>query len=183
MDVKLDINTGTIANLTGIGCGDPVAQNLTITATNSNPAILQDPTVTYTSPNNKASLILKPVTDATGNAIVTVIIKDDGGRANGGIDADTISFKVTILGSAISDLSDKVSLYPNPADDVVHLTLPQDLVVSELNVTNTAGQVMIEKKIIGVTQLDINVTTLPSGTYFVDIRNGVSKAQLQFVKR
>ena len=43
-------------NLTGIAAGGSETQTLTVTATSSNPALIPNPTVTYTSPNATGSL-------------------------------------------------------------------------------------------------------------------------------
>jgi len=182
-DVKLDKNSGTAVTITGIGCGDPVAQAMTVTASCSDIAILEQPTVTYNSITNKATLLLKPVTDATGTVTVTVIIKDDGGRANGGIDADTIKFNVSIQTNSLNDLSDKVTLYPNPASDFINLTLPSGLMNADLTIINTVGQVVSAHKIINGNSVGLDVSQLPSGVYLISL-NGVSgTARLNFIKK
>lgn len=182
-DINLSKNSGTGVTLTGIGCGDPVPQNITITATSSNPAILPNPTVTYTSPNDKATLLIKPVDEATGQVTVTIIVKDDGGRANGGIDADTITFKVTIGEAAIKDLSGKMSLYPNPATDMIHLTLPDELIHGQLFISNTSGQIIKEVNLNGKSQISIDTDDLAAGTYLIHVSANGKKAQTSFIKK
>jgi O-glycosyl hydrolase len=182
-DVKLTPNIGTGVTLTSIGCGDPTPQTITITAKSSNPAILLDPVVNYTSPNVKTTLILKPATDATGDVTVTIIIKDDGGIANGGIDADTITLKVSIQETAIKDVSDKVSIYPNPADEKISLTLPAELSNGILVVSNASGQIVREQKFENQNLVDMNVSDLPSGAYFINISSNSNVAKLRFSKK
>lgn len=84
--------------LTGINDGDRNRdQPLSITATNSNPAIVSNVFVTYTSGAN-ATLHYTPVADTTGTSTVTVKLKDDGGNpANEGDDSTVISFDITVL--------------------------------------------------------------------------------------
>src|SRR5260221_12477726 len=57
-------------------------QTLTVTAPSSNPGLIPNPTVTYTSPNAAGSLSYTPVANASGSAIITVTVTDDGGGAN-----------------------------------------------------------------------------------------------------
>src|SRR5262249_46294071 len=108
--IQEDAGTQTI-NLTGIGAGGADSQTLTITATSSNPGLIPDPAVTYTSPNATGSLSFTPVANQSGTAIITVTVQDDGGTANGGIDTTTRTFTVTVL--AVNDAPTLDSI-PNP---------------------------------------------------------------------
>jgi large repetitive protein len=96
-----DAGAQTVADaLTGKGPGggsDEAAQVLTLTVTNNNnalfsvqPAIDGSGTLTYTSAPN-----------ANGTAIVTVKLSDNGGTANGGLDATTKTLTITV--TAVND--------------------------------------------------------------------------------
>lgn len=76
-------------------------QALTVTVTSSNPGLIPTPVVTYTSPNATGTLSYTPVANASGTAIITVVVRDDGGTANGGVGAVTNTFTVTV--SAVND--------------------------------------------------------------------------------
>ncbi|MEN9573075.1 MAG: hypothetical protein RL514_930 [Verrucomicrobiota bacterium] len=86
-------------NLGGISAGpvDDSWQVLTVTATSSNPGLIPNPAVTYTSPNATGTLKYTPVPDANGTALITVVVRDDGGTANGGVDAVTNTFTITVM--------------------------------------------------------------------------------------
>ena len=84
-------------DLIGVSAGGSENQTLTVTATSSNPSVIPHPTVTYTSPAASGSLTYTPVANANGTAVITVVVRDDGGRANGGVDAVTNQFTVTVL--------------------------------------------------------------------------------------
>ena len=83
------------------GPSDEASQQLSFVVTNDNnslftsigqPAISSDGTLTYT-----------PAPDASGSAIVTVVLRDDGGPANGGVDnsaAQTFQITVTPVNDA-----------------------------------------------------------------------------------
>ena len=92
-------NSQTV-NLSGITSGptNESSQTLTVTAASSNPSLIPNPTVNYTSPGLTGSLTFIPATNSFGNATITVVVKDNGGTANGGIDSVTNTFNVSVLG-------------------------------------------------------------------------------------
>ena len=85
-------------NLGGISAGpvDDSWQVLTVTATSSNPGLIPNPAVTYTSSNATGTLKYTPVPDANGTALITVVVRDDGGTVNGGVDAVTNTFTIVV---------------------------------------------------------------------------------------
>ncbi|MCW5552549.1 MAG: fibronectin type III domain-containing protein [Verrucomicrobiae bacterium] len=80
-------------SLAGISSGSVnELQPLTVTATSSNPALIPNPTVNYTSPDTTGTLVFEPVTYAYGTATITVTV-NDGGTAN---NTRSRSFTVTV---------------------------------------------------------------------------------------
>jgi hypothetical protein len=104
-------------NLSGISAGGSDAQTLTVTATSSNPALIPDPTVSYTSANATGSLAYTPVSNQSGTAIITVTVQDSGGTTNGGDDTITRTFTVTV--NAVNDA-------PTVAAPIADLTVSED---------------------------------------------------------
>ncbi|HEV3484250.1 MAG TPA: Ig-like domain-containing protein, partial [Vicinamibacterales bacterium] len=99
--VAEDSGQGAVAGwATSISAGavDEVGQALTFVVTNdrnslfsAQPSITQDGTLTFT-----------PAPNASGSAIVTVQLRDNGGTANGGVDASVIrTFSISVL--AVND--------------------------------------------------------------------------------
>jgi MYXO-CTERM domain-containing protein len=85
------------APVTGLSPGggpDEAWQTLTVTATSSNLALAPNPTVTGTG--GSRTLSFTPVTNAVGTATITVTVRDSGGTANGGIDASSRTFSLTV---------------------------------------------------------------------------------------
>ncbi|MGH7972191.1 MAG: Ig-like domain-containing protein, partial [Limisphaerales bacterium] len=99
-DVTLDAGAGAqTVQLSGITSGATnEIQELTVTAKSSNPALIPDPTVNYTSPNTNATLNFTPLTNLTGQATVTVTV-DDGQPTNSSISR---TFVVTVNQAADS---------------------------------------------------------------------------------
>ena len=182
IDKFMPKNGTSTVNLTGITCGDPADQSLTVTAVSSDPAVLPNPVVTYTSPGTTGSLALAPLTDKHGAITITVTVRDNGGTAKGGVDSTKMTFLVTIP-SSLNDVSEQVSLYPNPADEKVFVTIPAELDHSKLIVTNMAGMIVSEQKITSADQMELNVSQLPAGSYMVTIENDKSVAKLRFAKK
>jgi hypothetical protein len=81
-------------SLTGItpGLGD-LLQVLSVTASSSNPGLIPNPTVSYTSPNPTGTLFFTPVANASGTATITVTV-NDGGLSNNVLSR---AFTVTVI--------------------------------------------------------------------------------------
>jgi len=91
---NLTINEGAAlqtVNLAGIGSGGE-AQTLTVTASSSNPGLIPNPTVNYTSPNSTGTITFAPVALASGSTTITVQV-NDGGASNNVV---TRTFSVTV---------------------------------------------------------------------------------------
>ena len=106
--------------------GDSVAQTLTITAVSSNPAILLNSSVVYTSPSATATLLLVPVSDQFGTATVTVTVQDNGGTIGGSSDTVVRTFIVTIL--PVND--------PPLMDVLTDRTIPEDSSLQTVALSN-----------------------------------------------
>ncbi len=93
-NLSLNENAGLqTVNLAGISTGATNEnQTLTVTATSSNPALIPNPTVAYTSPNATGSLSFTPAGNAGGSATITVTV-NDGDTANNTV---TRTFTVTV---------------------------------------------------------------------------------------
>ena len=91
--VLLENSGSQTVNLTGISSGATNEfQTLTITATSSNPSLIPNPSVSYTSPNPAGTLRFTPVTNSFGSAQITVTVND--GQPTNNI--TTRSFTVTV---------------------------------------------------------------------------------------
>ncbi|HEX4607948.1 MAG TPA: Ig-like domain-containing protein [Urbifossiella sp.] len=75
--------------LTGITAGGGETQTLTVTAVSSDPALVPNPTVTYSSPGTLGGLTFQPAPNATGITTITVTVSD-------GITTTTRTFTVTV---------------------------------------------------------------------------------------
>ncbi len=74
----LEDNPPYQVNLAGITAGLGESQPLRVTAVSSNPLLIPDPVVDYTSQNPTGSLTMSPVADKFGSSIITVSVEDGG---------------------------------------------------------------------------------------------------------
>ncbi|MEY2407860.1 MAG: large repetitive protein, partial [Verrucomicrobiota bacterium] len=103
-------------NLTGISSGAPnETQTLSVTATSSQPSLIPNPSVAYSSPNATGTLSFAPATNASGVATISVIVRD-GQSQNGSV---TQSFTVTVTATndapVISDIPNQFTSEDVPA--------------------------------------------------------------------
>jgi hypothetical protein len=102
-DISISENAGQqTITLSGISAGPAnEIQALTISAVSSNPALIPNPTVNYTTPGSIGSIRFRPSATGTGTALVSVVVND--GEANNNI-VERV-FKVTVNPlPAVSDL-------------------------------------------------------------------------------
>ena len=83
------------------GPANESAETVTITATSSNPSLIADPVVEYTSPSDTGTLTYSPLANETGTATLNLFLQDDGSAENGGVDFLSVSFNVTV--GAVND--------------------------------------------------------------------------------
>ena len=101
MTISVNARLQTV-NLSGITSGATnEIQKLTVTAISSKPALIPNPTVTYTSPNITGKLSFTPVHNATGTAILSVTVNDGQTQSN----TATRVFTVTVTSKRSSSVA------------------------------------------------------------------------------
>jgi hypothetical protein len=80
------------------GPTDEAGQSLTFSLTAVNPSLFSSQPVIQSSTGN---LSFTPAPNANGSSTVSVVLKDNGGTANGGSDTSTFSFTITV--NAVND--------------------------------------------------------------------------------
>ena len=73
-------NTSAVqtVNLSGITAGPGQSEVLTVIAASSNPGLIPNPTVNYISPNTVGTLTYTAVPDASGTAVISVTVMNNG---------------------------------------------------------------------------------------------------------
>lgn len=90
----------------------------------------------------------------------------------------TISCTPTAIEEQHIDTND-ISLYPNPADEVVFIKNESHLVVDQINVLDMMGKVVLTT----INTSSVNIASLAAGIYVVQILAGSMPYQYRLVKR
>ncbi len=105
--------------LTGLSAGPEPNQNISIIATSSNDFF--ESLTTRDNKDGTGAIRYTLKQNISGTTTITVLVRDDGGTANGGSDQKTITFQLLV--NELPDVkivSDKAN--PVPAGGIVHLT-------------------------------------------------------------
>ena len=70
-----------------------------------------------------------------------------------------------------------LNVFPNPASDYLNISVTDDLELKEVSVYNTLGQRLMVSK-----QDQINVSTLPSGVYYLSIETDQGRVNKTLVR-
>lgn len=170
------------------GCDSLITLNLTIntpnTLVNQTGAIL---TATATSPATYQwikCLPFSPISGATSqsytatmNGSYAVIVTENGC-------SDTSNcLTVTGVGIIDTDISDDIVLYPNPSDDYIHLEFGTTKNEFTVRLTTTTNHVIFDQKYTSESGVTIPVNHLPTGIYFVQIKDDKRNSVLKFTKK
>jgi hypothetical protein len=122
----LEDSTQQAVNLAGISAGPGETQTLTVTATSSNPGLIPNPSVNYTSPNATGSLAYSPIANQSGSAVITVTVTDNGGTANGGVNSFVRTFTVNVTpvndAPTLNAIVDPAAVLEDAAQQTVNLS-------------------------------------------------------------
>lgn len=100
------------------------------------------------------------------------------------LSSDMMRVRVTESTLGISaPASNKLEVYPNPASDILRISIPGQLNPKELTVSNTLGQVLLKQAV----SLDekiciLDISDLESGIYFINMETSKGKSVSSFIK-
>lgn len=122
---------------------------------------------------------------ASGSGSYQLIADDDSILASGGDFAAGTRNNFFNSTLSVSEFSlETVSLFPNPAKESITLKIGnQRNVPDAYQIYNVLGQSVMQQDISGSTDLDINISTLTSGVYFIKLTKETSSKTLRFVKQ
>ena len=153
-------------SLTGISSGNAQAQTLTVTATSSDPTVIPDPGVAYTSPDAAGTLTYQPAANRSGDVVITVTVSDDGGTGDGGVSQVVRQFTVHVLPvndePTLDPISDPTAIPPIPDPDPI----PEDAGQQTINLTGiSAGGDETQTLTVTATSSDPTIVPEPTVTY------------------
>ena len=143
--------TAQTVSLSGISSGS-VSENQTliVTATSSNPTLIPNPSVTYTSPNATGSLSFAPTFNNNGTATISVTV-NDGAATNNTI---TRTFTVTVR---------SVNQVPT-LDPIANVTINQNSGVQTVSLSGITSGAANENQTLTVTASSGNTSLIPNPT-------------------
>jgi hypothetical protein len=139
-----------IVNLTGISAGTGETQSLTVTATSSNPSLIPNPTISYTSPSATGSLAFTPVANGSGVATINVTVDD------GQLTSNTFSRTFTVTVSAAND---------SPTLNSINaIALNEDAGAQTVNLSGIGTGAANETQTLTITAISGNISLIPNPT-------------------
>jgi len=138
-------------NLSGITSGAAnEIQTLVVTAVSSNPGLIPNPTVNYTSANSTGTLNFTPAANAAGTATITVAV-NDGGPSNNLV---TKTFTVTV--NAVNQ--------PPTLNAITNLSIGKNAGMQTVNLSGITSGAANEVQTLKVTAISSNLALIPNPT-------------------
>jgi hypothetical protein len=92
-------------------------------------------------------------------------------------------FQVTTSDLSVNEnFSKKFSTYPNPVSSVVTISNNDNILVSNVTITDINGRTVKNIQVNNLSQVELNVSDLNSGVYFINVDTDNGKAVRKFVK-
>ncbi len=93
---------------------------------------------------------------------------------------NTATSTYQVLSNQDFDFANEFSLYPNPVKNILNINAKKGLEIQSLEIYDTLGQLVIAKPNFEQT---IDVSVLPSGTYFIKASTEKGSGSMKFVKQ
>ncbi len=117
------------------------------------------------------------------------------GYADYGVDVDPGPLTYTLVGydyvskfapgtsSGVTQLKDsEVSVFPNPTTGQFNLSSKDILQNAIVKITNTIGQIVLEKSVLHSDRISVNISDQPSGIYFIEVNADGESYRTKVVK-
>jgi hypothetical protein len=87
------------------------------------------------------------------------------------------------LGITENSTNPKFEIFPNPAKDIITLTMKQGIKIknSSISIFNIQGQLVKQQQATEV-KTEINISSLSKGSYYIHLTDGNKKEVMKFVK-
>jgi hypothetical protein len=110
---------------------------------------------------------------SNGSILAIGAIQNDGSGTEAG---HVRVYDLSAVLSSDSFVLANFSMYPNPATEVVTITLQENLQLEKVNIYNTLGQLVKTEK-----NSSINVSSLSKGSYYFEVITNQGKATKQLI--
>ncbi|MBN1481506.1 T9SS C-terminal target domain-containing protein [candidate division KSB1 bacterium] len=167
-DIVVKAGVPVYVDISGIDDGNGYAeQQITLSATSSDTAIVGHPELIYEQGDAYALLSILP--HKVGSSTISVSLKDDGGTADGGVDTSSMSFTIAVF----ADVNHPPMI--NPVQDISVLEGSQEHVVTLTGISDGDAEV---QQNLSFSAISSSTSLIPNPT--VDYIAGDSTATLKF---
>lgn len=169
-------------DVTGITDGELIASQIVTASIKSDHPSIATATIDYLSGSTgKVNIVPKQL----GSTVITIVLKDNGGIENFGVDSTVMKFAVDIvLVDGIPTLNDKAfNIFPNPVNDMLNVNLPSSNCTISQIVDLSGRTVYSEKLGTGQIMQAISTKNLKSGYYILIVTDNEGIHRRQFIKR
>lgn len=148
--------------------------------TTANVTLLSAGTITIPSNINWVQYTYNVPSSFDGQAVYFSIncVSDD----QFGFAVDDFSVTTTGVASTQSFFANNFSIYPNPANNVLNLSVKNGLIVNEVTMVDINGRIVKSLTNAIDSEIEINVSDLTSGVYMLNVNTDEGVATSKFVK-
>lgn len=92
-------------------------------------------------------------------------------------------FRFGSLGNSLFETSNDIYVYPNPAKESLNINLPNFIgLPNSYAIVNSLGKIIRKKDVSKETDLNVNISNLSRGIYYISIKKDNQKRTLKFIK-
>lgn len=95
---------------------------------------------------------------------------------------DDFKVTTTAVASTQSFFANNFSIYPNPTNNVLNLSVKNCLVINQINVVDLNGRTVKTINNVLNSETEINVSDLTSGVYMLNVKTNEGVATSKFIK-
>lgn len=180
--VANSVNTITFYLRNFTGATDPPAQSIKMTIGNDATIAAQTSTLWTSSTIQNAAWTQYTVSytpTTTGTYYIGFHHFTPG--AAGGVSLGLDTFNITSVLSNDEFIINNFNIYPNPAKDFVNITSKNNTTIDLVQVTDVNGRVVKTKEVSGVENMQLTISDLTSGIYFVTVSGDTGSGTTKIV--
>lgn len=132
--------------------------------------------VTVTTPNNQ--IISNINTDGLSQGVHIFYFRAKNSNGTWSL-YDSAEFTVDGFLSIDEETFNSISLFPNPANDIIHITTSKKFKIEKLTLYDTNGKTIITSN---HNTSSLNIDQLNSGLYIINIKTDLGSANFKFIK-
>ncbi len=96
--------------------------------------------------------------------------------------AHGLTYKACLSGITEENLANSISVFPNPAVDNIIIETANSEKVNSVKVYDVLGKLLMEEKANDVERMELNISTLEKGVYYMELTTQTGKAVKKFNK-